>query len=157
MFDEDWISTQHCVRFKQSTAFTAFQTNLDLIIFGAPKSIYVSIAPQMYPEIFHNALTEIAIFSSYNSSFIDTFGSFSSVIKKTQGCTGITTDIATNKVSGVVGETDGGEKLYVAMIGWLDLATHRIAMESDAFKENVPSVEACVQGVTVYHVKMVMV
>lgn len=157
MIDVDWISTQHCVKFKQSTAFTAFRTNLDLIILGAPRSIYVPIAQQMYPQIFHNVLTEIAIFSSYNSNFIDTFDNFSAVIKKTQGCTGIAKDIATNEISGDVGEAGGGERLYVAMIGWLDLATHRIAMKSEAFKENVPSVEACVQVITVYHIKMVIV
>jgi hypothetical protein len=118
--------------------------------------IYVPIVPQMYPQIFNNALTEIAIFSSYNSSFIDTFDTFSSVIKKAQGCTGVAKDIGTNEIAGDVRE-GGGEKLYVAMIGWLDLATHRTAMESVAFKENVPSVEACFKVITVYHVKLVTV
>lgn len=118
--------------------------------------LYVPIAPQMYPQIFDNVLTEIAIFSSYNSSFIDTFDSFSSVIKKSQGCTGVAKDIATNEIPGDVIE-GGSEQLYVAMIGWLDLATHRTAMDSVAFKENVPSVEACVQVITVYHIKLVTV
>ncbi|KAL7941908.1 hypothetical protein V8C42DRAFT_360595 [Trichoderma barbatum] len=151
----DWISTQHCVKFKQSTAFTTFRTNLDVIILGAPRSIYVPIAPQMYPPIFHDGLTEIAIFSSYNSSFVDTFDRFSYVIKASYGCTGIAKDIASNEILEAVGET--GEHLYVAMIGWLDLATHRIAMDSKAFKEHVPSVEGCVQVITVFHVKMAMV
>lgn len=110
----------------------------------------------MYPQIFDNVLTEIAIFSSYNSDFIDTFDSFSSVIKRTHGCTGVAKDIATNDILGDVGE-GGSEKLYVAMIGWLDLATHCEAMESEVFKENVPSVEACVQVITVYHIKIVTV
>lgn len=116
--------------------------------------IYVPIAPQMYPQIFNNVLTEIAIFSSYNASFIDTFDNFSSVIKKAQGCTGVAKDIGINEIPGDVREGES-EKLYVALIGWLDLATHRTAMESVAFKDNVPSVEACVQLITVYHVKLV--
>ncbi|UKZ64022.1 uncharacterized protein TrAtP1_005244 [Trichoderma atroviride] len=152
----DWIATQHCVKFEQSTGFAAFQMNLDLIALGAPRMLYAPIAPQMYPQIFNNVLTEIAIFSSYNSSFIDTFDGFSSVIKRSQGCTGVAKDIATNEIPGDVGE-GGSEKLYVAMIGWLDLATHRTAMDSVAFKENVPSVEACVQVITVYHIKLVTV
>lgn len=154
---EDWISTQHCVNFKQSTAFITFQTNLDLIILGAPRSIYVPIAPHMYPRIFHDGVIEIAIFSSYNSSFIDTFAKFSSIIKDAQGCTGIAKDTATNEILGEIGETGGSEQLYVALIGWLDVATHLIAMETKAFKENVPLIEECFQAITVCHIKKVIV
>ncbi|KAL6693503.1 hypothetical protein J3F84DRAFT_401396 [Trichoderma pleuroticola] len=153
----DWISTQHCIKFKQSTVFNSFLTNLDPIILGSPRSIHVPIAPQMHLPIFHDGLTEIAIFSSYNSSFIETFDNFSSIIKSSPGCTGIVKDIARNEISREVDEIGGSEQLYVAMIGWVDLGVHRIAMESKGFKETVPSVEACVQGIMVYHVKMIMV
>ncbi|KAL7952358.1 hypothetical protein V8C34DRAFT_323640 [Trichoderma compactum] len=151
----DWISVQHCIKFQQSTAFNTFLMNLNPIILGSPRSIHVPIAPQMHLPIFHDGLTEIAIFSSYNSSFIETFDKFSSVIKNSPGCTGIVKDIARNEISGEVDEIRGSEQLYVAMIGWLDLETHRMAMESKGFKESVPSVEACVQEIVVYHIKMV--
>ncbi|EHK16322.1 uncharacterized protein TRIVIDRAFT_228239 [Trichoderma virens Gv29-8] len=153
----DWISKQHCVDFKQSTAFATLQTNIDNITPGTPQSIYVPIAPHMYPRIFHDGVIEIAIFSSYNSSFIDTFARFSSIIVDTQGCTGIAKDIATNEILVDIEETGGSEELYVALIGWLDVATHRIAMETDAFKQNVPLIEECSRVITVYHIKIVMV
>ncbi|QYT03500.1 hypothetical protein H0G86_010450 [Trichoderma simmonsii] len=153
----DWISAQHCVKFKQSQSFKSFLANLYLIILGNVRSIYVPIDPQMCLPIFHDGLTEIAIFSSYNSSFIETFDSFSSVIESSPGCTGIVKDIARSEISREVGGNGGSERLYVAMIGWLNLGAHRIAMESKGFKDNVPSVEACVQDIIVYHVKMIMV
>ncbi|KAK0756295.1 hypothetical protein N5P37_011210 [Trichoderma harzianum] len=153
----DWISAQQCIKFKQSQSFKSFLTNLDLIILGSPRSIHVPIAPQMCLPIFRDGLTEIAIFSSYNSSFIETFDNFSSIIKNSPGCTGIMKDIARSEISGEMGEIEGSEQLYVAMIGWLDLEAHRIAMESKGFKDNVPSVEACVQEIIVYHIKMIMV
>ncbi|KAL7930659.1 hypothetical protein V8C35DRAFT_311892 [Trichoderma chlorosporum] len=153
----DWISSQHYARFKQSTAFTAFQTNLDLITSSSARSIYVPIAPLMHPRIFQDGVTEIAIFSSYSSSFIDTFDSFSTVIEASHGCTGIVKDIATSEISQKAGEAGESEQLYVAMIGWLDLGTHEAAMESEGFKKHVPYIEACVKEITVYHVNMVMV
>lgn len=65
-------------------------------------------------------------------------------------------DIARSEISREVGGIGGSEQLYVAMIGWLDLGAHRIAMGSKGFKDNVPSVEACVQEIVVYHIKMII-
>jgi hypothetical protein len=157
MMTKDWISTQHCLKFEQSAMFTSFRTNLDLISLSAPRSIYVPIAPHAYSQIFQDGVTEVAIFSSYTSSFEDIFDSFSSIIKNSQGCTGVAKNIATNEISVEVGASRRNEQLYVALIGWLDIATHRIAMESKAFKDNVPLIESSVQEITVYHIKLVMV
>jgi hypothetical protein len=153
----DWISTQHCLKFMQSAQFTTFRTNLDFIVSGAPRSLYVPIASHKHPQIFHAGATEIAIFSSYAATFIDKFANFSFIIECAQGCTGIVKAIATNEMSDGGKEIGRSEQFYVAIIGWLDVEAHRTAMETKSFEENVPLIEDCVQDITVYHVKLVMV